>query len=70
VPGRPADELLTRRELEVVRVYLSTGSVQLVAGELRVSTRTVESHLARARSRAQVQTTSQLVDELHRRGEL
>jgi DNA-binding CsgD family transcriptional regulator len=63
-------ELLTRRQLEVVAVVVRSGSSKVAAAELQLSSRTVDGHLARARARARVETTTQLVDELHRRGEL
>jgi len=68
VAERP--ELLTRRELEVVRTYLDTGTVKGAAHALGLAQGTVDAHLGRARHRAQVGTTAQLVRELARRGEL
>jgi DNA-binding CsgD family transcriptional regulator len=58
---RPILRVLTPREVEVVRVYARTGSAKLVAHELGVSPATVKSHLARARERAGVESSVQLV---------
>jgi DNA-binding CsgD family transcriptional regulator len=63
-------ELLTRRQLEIVQVYVRAGGLKPAAVELQLSRRTVEKTLARARNRAKVDTTPQLVQELSRRGEL
>lgn len=64
------DELLTRRQLEVVQTYVRAGSMKVAALELGVAQRTIEETMGRARARAQVQTTAQLVRHLARRGEL
>jgi DNA-binding NarL/FixJ family response regulator len=63
-------DLLTRRQLEVVRVYVEAGGAKPAAHALGVRPGTVRAMLSSARTRAGVDTTSQLVRELSRRGEL
>jgi DNA-binding CsgD family transcriptional regulator len=53
---------LTDRELEVLRAYVRAGSAKVAAHELGLSPHTVKAHLARARERAGVDATVQLVD--------
>jgi DNA-binding CsgD family transcriptional regulator len=62
--------VLTRRQLEVLRVYVDTGGAKSAARVLGVQPATVRATLERARLRADVDTTSQLVRDLSRRGEL
>lgn len=69
--GGPARaELLTRRQLEVVRAYVDTGGAKGAAHSLGIATATVVTTLERARGRAGVATTSQLLRELAKRGDL
>jgi DNA-binding CsgD family transcriptional regulator len=58
---------LTERELEVLRAYVRAGSTKAAAYELGLSQHTVKAHLARARERAGVDATVQLVDLVARR---
>jgi DNA-binding CsgD family transcriptional regulator len=60
---------LTARELEVLRAYVRAGSTKVAAHELGVTTHTVKATLARARERAGVAATVQLVDLVARKGE-
>jgi len=68
--SRPDGELLTRRQLEVVRAYVDAGGMKRAAHALGIQPATVSATLERARDRAGVTSTGQLVRELTRRGEL
>lgn len=52
---------LTRRQLEVLRVYAETGSYKETAHRLRCSADTVRATLANIRSRLEVDSTVQAV---------
>lgn len=64
------DRRLTARQLQVVRAVVDLGGTKRAAHQLGVHQRTVELHLAGARTREQVDTTAQLVRALSKRGEL
>jgi DNA-binding CsgD family transcriptional regulator len=61
---------LTRRQLEVVRVYVDAGGAKGAAYQLGVTPATIRATLQRARTVEGVATTSQLVAQLSKRGEL
>jgi len=63
-------EHLTVRQLTIVRAYLEEGSTKGAARQLGLQPTTVSTTLARARAVERVDTTSQLVRILVRRGEL
>jgi DNA-binding CsgD family transcriptional regulator len=68
--GPTRADLLTRRQLEVVRAYVNSGGAKSAAKALGITPSSVVTTLERARSRADVDTTSQLLRELTKRGEL
>ena len=59
--ARVQADRVTKRQVEVVAAYLSCDSEQAAACRLGRSVRTVERHLANARSRTGAPTTAHLV---------
>jgi DNA-binding NarL/FixJ family response regulator len=59
--GHRAQDLLTPRELEVMRLLVLGRSNKEVGYELKISVRTAESHRARIMSKLQIDSIGELV---------
>ena len=65
-PRSPKRQVLTRRELEVVRLLLANGRVASIAEDLGLSPNTVRNHLRRIYSTLGVHSQLELIRELTR----
>jgi DNA-binding CsgD family transcriptional regulator len=64
VESIPGDAVLTRREREVARLILDGKNYREIGEAIFISPRTVEHHIARIRSRFDVKSRSELLDQL------
>lgn len=59
--GNSIEELLSRRELEVLKLYAEGGSTQDIADKLFISTKTVSTHNQHIRQKLELKTNAEMV---------